>query len=216
MKNYILILLSVLGVSFLLNSIVSVQPDFLTEIASDTVSAKSLTIPTTESYLESDIEDITSVHTNTNSASGFTARIANSTVTAPNYTITYVGSNVTKNPYNNIIRVNKLIYGHNSYNLLGTALNLGSGSIFTVTENGVTTTYKVVTTALFKKLDDYTLSLCSGNNYENCNSGIYYMDGLRNAYFQGQNYGVALFTCDGTSLGGGDASHRKVVFAYQI
>lgn len=213
MKNYILILLSVLGVSFLLNSIASAQPESVNKIASNATSVETLTIPITESYLESSIEDITSVNTGANA---FATRIASSAITAPNYTVSYVGSDVAKNPYNNIIRVDKLIYGHNSYNLLGSALKLGAGSTFTITENGVTATYRVATTALFKKLDDYTLSLCSGNNYEDCNSGIYYMDSFKNAYFQGQNYSVALFTCDGTALGGGDASHRKVVFAYQI
>ena len=34
--------------------------------------------------------------------------------------------------------------------------------------------------------------------------------------FMGARYDIALFTCTGRALAGGDATHRKVVFAVEL
>lgn len=213
MKNYILILLSVIGVTLLLNSAPKNHPDILSDI--DTTASKSLVVPVTETHLEPITEDVSSIQIDSTFNSTQPETPIKSSRT-PNYSISKVSANIAKNPGNDIIKVGKLIYGHNSTKLLGSALKLGTGSIFTVSENGTTTTYQVASTALFKKLDNYTLNLCNANNYTDCNHGTYYMESFKNAYFKGKNYSIALFTCDGDSLGGGDATHRKVVFANQI
>ena len=216
MRKYVMILLSIVGITFLLNSASEDKTNSLANLNVNTdTPVKALMIPTTEAYPELTFEEIASTSASTTFVSSYSNTSTKSS-SAPNYTITRVGSDVAKNPENNIIRVNKLVYGHNSSKLLGSALNLSIGSIFTVTENGVSTTYKVGNVALFKKIDNYTLSLCANNNYEDCGHSTYYMNSIQNAYFKGQNYNIALFTCDGTNLGGGDATHRKAIFAYQV
>ena len=42
------------------------------------------------------------------------------------------------------------------------------------------------------------------------------MNTLTNASFHGESYSIAMMTCDGTALGNGDATHRRVVFGYKI
>ena len=216
MRKYVMILLSVIGITFLLNSATPDESNSLSNLNVNTdTPVKALIIPTTEAYPELEFKEIATSSASTTFVSSHSNVSAKSSNT-PNYTVTKVGSDVTKNPGNDIIRVNKLIYGHNSANLLGSALNLKIGSIFTIAENGVTTTYKVGNVALFKKIDNYTLSLCANNSYEDCGHSTYYMNSIKNATFKGQNYNVALFTCAGSNLSGGDATHRKVIFAYQV
>ena len=97
-------------------------------------------------------------------------------------------------------------YGHNSAAVFGGVLNMGVGSTFTVTYGGVTTTYQVANAVTFEKNGD----LLQLNGYGN------FMDSVSRAVYMGTQYSVSLMTCAGTSLGGGDATHRYVLFANAI
>ena len=78
-------------------------------------------------------------------------------------------------------------------------------SIFTLTENGLTTTYRVTGITVFEKNPTTKTLQLNG-------SGSYMRPLVENA----MGHSVALMTCSGTSYGNGDASHRLVVFADKI
>lgn len=227
MKNYLLILLSVVGVHILINASPIFDTDISTEINSNFNSTpENILIPTVDDYSGIAIEEIA---TTANIAPTYTAQLASyplsrTTSSTPqsisqpqmiNYTITAKSDTIVKNPGSNIYRTNQIVYAHNSSALLGSIRSFTIGSNFTITENGITNTYEVADIEIFKKVDDYTLKLCDIANYDNCYDATYYMSTLENAKFRGKVYNLALMTCDGTSLGNGDATHRRVVFAYQ-
>ena len=211
MKNYIMIILATLITGIMLNNTNVVKADISTDIsfAPETTSISAL-----DTITEKETEEIASSANISVKTTKKTATVVKTTSNVPNYTISAVDASIQKNPGTVIRRANKLVYAHNSNNLLGSIKNLTTGSTFTLTENGVTTTYKVAESQIFEKTSSNTLALCA-SGYTNC-SGSYYMSGLQNARFNGKSYSIALFTCDGTSLGGGDATHRRVVFAYQV
>ena len=99
-----------------------------------------------------------------------------------------------------------LLYGHNSAAVFGGVLGMGAGSTFTVTYGGVTTTYQVVKAEHFQKNGDLL-------QYEGYGD---FMDAVSRAVFMGVPYDIAVMTCDGTPLGGGDATERYVLFANAI
>lgn len=101
---------------------------------------------------------------------------------------------------------NKLLYGHNTTAVFGGLKNLGVGSTFTVTENGVATTYKVAKAITFEK----------NNGQLQLNGEGSYMNSVAKARSNGVNYDLALMTCAGTNYGNGDASHRLVLFATRV
>lgn len=120
-----------------------------------------------------------------------------------NYTVTrYVGSRGEYNSlanslsYGDIYKFQKLIYGHNTWGLLGSLVNRYPGEIFTITEGGVAREYRVADVAVYQKTDNGTLAGVSMNSIA-----------------AGMGHDVALLTCYGTSYGNGDASHRIVVYA---
>lgn len=125
-----------------------------------------------------------------------------------NYNVTIAtGAIVQHNlSYSDIYRTGALVYGHNTWNLMGNLSSLGIGSNFTITEGGVTTTYQVANVVLFEKNDNKLQLNGSGS----------YMAAVAQATHMGQHYSVALMTCAGQSYGNGDASHRLVVFANQV
>lgn len=104
--------------------------------------------------------------------------------------------------YSDIYKTGRLVYGHNTANLLGNLGSLGLGGTFLVTEGGVATTYRVENVALYQKTADG------------------FLDGKKNLMGQimrtALGYDVALMTCAGQSYGNGDASHRLVVFANKV
>ena len=104
--------------------------------------------------------------------------------------------------YSHIYKFRKMIYGHNTANLLGSLPSLSYGEIFTITEGGVTKEYRVMDTAVYAKTADGNLE---GNPK--------LMGKIANT---AMGYDAALLTCYGTSYGNGDASHRYVVFADAI
>lgn len=126
-----------------------------------------------------------------------------------NYTVSfYVGSvNEYTETYHNlsysgIYKFRKMIYGHNTRNLLGSLASRRVGETFTITESGVAKNYQVAAIQIYAKTED---------GYLEHNSGL--MTKIANTAL---GYDVALLTCHGTSYGNGDASHRLVVFANAI
>lgn len=243
MKNYLMIILATIITGIMLNNGSIVKADVSTAVDTDF----SDTISVLDSYKEAEnIEIATSVNTTsvnvvstditpvktakttvsttpTTSANTSADASASNHINAPintyNYTVTksITDLNSHKNPNNDIISYGKLVYAHNTNNLLGTIRNLTKNDTFTLTKNGVTKTYQVVKSETFYKENDTTLKLCSNNDQSDCNGGVYNMNNLAYANrFMGTHYDVALFTCTGRTLGDGDATHRKVVFAVEL
>lgn len=125
-----------------------------------------------------------------------------------NYNVTYyVGSKDEFNAiahslsYYDIYRFKKMIYGHNSWNLLGNITERYIGEVFTVTEGGLTKSYRVANIAIYEKTADGNLEWDSR---------------LMGRIANGNGHSISLLTCYGTSYGNGDASHRYVVYADEI
>lgn len=217
MKNYLFVLLSIMGIGILIDNINSTTPISGATTSSEIVEIEE--IPTLSKIEEIKTESIQEISTTAKTTVVSTSRVVSSSTTSsgPNYRITAYPSTVQSHNLtgSDIYKTNKLIYGHNSPTLLGSIINLGIGATFTITENGVTNTYQVANSVIFQKTGERTLGLCT-SGYDDCNGGTYYISNLENASFRGKNYNVALFTCDGTNLSGGDATHRRVVFAYKI
>ena len=123
---------------------------------------------------------------------------------AGNHVNMYCGSNAA---------CNKFIYGHNSSAVFGNLKNLRVGvDTFTVTLNGVTSTYRIVNKVIY----DYELG-GNGALRLNGDTSINYMN--RTAKAKDNNnvqYDLALMTCHGQSLGSGNATQRLVLFANKI
>lgn len=103
--------------------------------------------------------------------------------------------------YGDIYRFRKLIYGHNSSNLLGSLAYRTPGEIFTITDGGSITSYQVTAVSIYDKTDN------SLNNDKSLMGRI---------ATSALGYDIALMTCAGTPLGGGDATQRLVVYANRI
>ena len=103
-------------------------------------------------------------------------------------------------------------YGHRS-SAFGIISALPDGTTFSITENGTTRTYRIARHETFLKTNNgandilYLASEGANRNYAN---GIY------SASYRGVKYDLALMTCAGASLGGGDATARYVAFAYRV
>ena len=123
---------------------------------------------------------------------------------AVNHVNMYCGSNAA---------CNKFIYGHNSSAVFGNLKNLRVGvDTFTVTLNGVTSTYRIVNKVIY----DYELGGIGALRL-NGDMSINYMN--RTAKARDNNtvqYDLSLMTCHGQSLGSGNATERLVLFANKI
>lgn len=121
-----------------------------------------------------------------------------------NYTVTVQTNSMIANglSYSDIYKFRKLVYGHNSWNLLGNLVYRYAGENFTITENGVATNYRVAEVAIYEKTADGSL-----------NGDKRLMARIANS---AMGHSIALMTCSGTPLGNGDATHRLVVFADAI
>ena len=121
-----------------------------------------------------------------------------------NYTVTiYSGEMVVHNlSYGDLYKTGKLIYGHNSSNLLGNLGHLSIGEVFTITEGGVTSNYQVTNMVMYEKTPDGFLN------------GDWDLMGQIMRTAMGND--VAIMTCAGQSYGNGDASHRLVVYANRV
>lgn len=117
-----------------------------------------------------------------------------------NYTVTrYINSVDEYNntfdrlSYSDIYKFRKMIYGHNTNNLLGNLKSRYVGEIIKVTEGGVSKDYRVVAVTTYTKSDVAKLMKKIANS--------------------AMGHDVAFLTCAGTSLGHGDSTHRLVVLA---
>lgn len=121
-----------------------------------------------------------------------------------NYNVTVYSASIIANglSYSDIYKTEKLIYGHNSWNLLGNLVNRTQGEVFTITEGGVTRNYVVSDIAVYAKTSD---------GYLNNNRLL-----MNNIVHNAMGHDVALMTCYGTAYGNGDASHRLVIYADAI
>ncbi len=110
------------------------------------------------------------------------------------------------------------IYGHNSGNVFGVLYNSWVGQTFSVTVDGVTTDYVVSDIVIYEKNQANGLLQVNGRGN--------YMSNVANAikkYIDADTgqvsltyYSLSLMTCYGTMLSGSDATHRLVIFAYEI
>lgn len=121
-----------------------------------------------------------------------------------NYTVTiFTDKMIAENlSYNDIYKFRKLVYGHNSGNLLGNLGSLAVGEVFTVTEGGAAKSYRVADKVTYRKTAD--------GNLDNDSSL------MQKIAYSAMGHSVALMTCAGRPLGGGDATHRLVVYADAI
>ena len=127
----------------------------------------------------------------------------------PNYTVTsYVGSiseyvaSYNNLSYSAIYKYNKMVYGHNTANLLGSLANRYVGETITITEGGVARNYRVSEKVYYNKTAD-----------GNLNNDPRLMSNIANTAL---GHDVALLTCAGQMLGGGDATQRLVIYADAI
>ena len=127
----------------------------------------------------------------------------------PNYTVSaYVGSrdeyvaSYANLSYSAIYKYNKMIYGHNTANLLGSLANRYVGETITITEGGVARNYRVSAKVYYNKTADGYL-----------NGDPYLMNTIADSAL---GHDVAMMTCAGQMLGGGDATQRLVIYADAI
>lgn len=201
MKAYILILLSVFGLGLIATPNVSTAKT--PEINFDEV-AEIANLEEIEPISEAKIENITETANITAVSYAKTA----TSVKGINYTVTIHSDGIIEHPsYRDIYKTGKLLYAHNSSDLFGNLKSLGIGSTFTVTDGGITKTYAVSDRVTFEK-NNGLLQLNGTGNYM---GRVTY-----NANYGNGGHSLALMTCAGTPLGGGDATHRLVIFADEV
>lgn len=216
MKNYIITILIVLGLGLLTSPLVSnAKADIIPEVNSEIdKTTDNVTFKDKTQIEKADIVEIAAKAEITTPVRTYTAKTNTTPVNGYNYTVTRPTSSIVKTPtYSDIYRTGNLVYAHNSSNLFGNLKTLSVGSTFTLTENGVTTTYKVSGVEYYKKVavaNGEDLAKCSGLS-DNC-SGRWMTSIVKNALY----HNVALMTCAGQSYGNGDASHRLVIFADRV
>ena len=218
MKNYIITILIVLGLGLLTSPLVSnAKADVIPEIDSETQEVTDeITFENKTQIEKANITEIATKAEITTPVRAYTAKTATTSVAnGHNYTVTRSSSSIVKSPtYSDIYRTGNLVYAHNSSNLFGNLKSLSIGSTFTLTENGVTTTYRVSGVEYFKKIavsNGEDLAKCVGGITDNC-SGRWMTSIVKNALY----HNVALMTCAGQSYGNGDASHRLVILADRV
>lgn len=227
MKNYLLVLLSVMILGILLTPNLS-EAD--TSNKSEVVNADLANIETmklpelgdvSELLLE-DIADTAAISYRATPAATTYVSASNLATPAADYYVTATSSSVVKNPGANIYHTSKMLYAHNSPDLFGNLASLVVGSTFTVSESGVITTYRVSDKRVFQKIDNTTLYLCYDNNYSDCHGSnqlsqiVNYARYINEDLVRTASHTISMMTCSGTSYGNGDASHRLVIFADKI
>ncbi len=109
----------------------------------------------------------------------------------------YLTTNQTPLSYSDIYRFRRMIFGHNTANLLGNLANLSVGQIIAISEGANTTYYRVAALATYENTPDGLNGDPRFINELTLNAG---------------GHDLALLTCAGTSYGNGKASHRLVVY----
>ena len=107
----------------------------------------------------------------------------------------------------------KFLYGHNSSAVFGGLKNMGIGSDFSLTINGVTTNYRVARVMVF----DYE-ETANGNGAIRFNQDgrNYILNVVRAKDNNDTQYDLSIMTCHGKSLGNNNATQRLVLFANKI
>lgn len=208
MRDYILVLLAVLGLGAIITPEISTTPDLDANI---TQNVSTLTLPEFTKFKGVSL-DIISDTAEISYKPVATARSYNSSATLtsvstiPTFTITNYSAEIVEHPnYTGIYKTGKLAYAHNTKNLFGSLNSYSVGTIFNLVENGATTTYRVSDIKIFEKNPENGKLQLNG-------SGDYMGTVTKTAFY----HNIALMTCAGTSYGNGDASHRLVIFADQV
>jgi len=126
-----------------------------------------------------------------------------------NYTVTYYVTSVEEYKtlarnlsYSDVYKFRKMVYGHNTPNLLLSLAYKNVNDIITVTENGVTSRYQIVWKREMLMISDYDLQDMSTGQ-------VYAMKDITWALY---TYDLTLETCSGY----GDTPYRWVLFANKI
>lgn len=132
--------------------------------------------------------------------------------TAPvieNYTVTYQVASASEYnalaynlSYSHIYKFRKMVYGHNSSNLLLSLSYKNEGDVITVTENGVTSRYRIAWKHEMLKI--------SANDLQDLYTGQTYA--MKDISWALNTYDLALETCSGY----GDTPYRWVLFANRV
>lgn len=93
----------------------------------------------------------------------------------------------------------RFLYGHRG-TAFGAISALPLGTTFTLTVNGVTSTYVIANSVTLDK---------------STTARFMYSFAI-DASYKGQKYDLVLMTCAGTSVGDGDSTHRATIFAYKV
>ncbi|MBR3256487.1 hypothetical protein IKG10_02355 [Candidatus Saccharibacteria bacterium] len=110
------------------------------------------------------------------------------------------------------------IYGHNTGNVFGLLYVAWAGQTFSVTMDGATKNYIISDIVIYEKNQSNGLLQINGHgNYMNSvAAAIKKTINETTSQVDLTYYDLSIMTCYGTMLGGGDATHRLVVFAYEI
>ena len=126
-----------------------------------------------------------------------------------NYTVTYQVASASEYnalaynlSYSHIYKFRKMVYGHNSSNLLLSLSYKNEGDVITVTENGVTSRYQIVWKHEMLKI--------SANDLQDLYTGQTYA--MKDISWALNTYDLALETCSGY----GDTPYRWVLFANKV
>lgn len=218
MKGYWLILFLAGGFGFLTNNFtVSEIPKAQDVHISSETPTKDLLMSTIDDISKiPSIDLLSTANIDTPTTVKNTSDEVSKAPAAVNHRVTVYSNELVVYPdYQNVYQTDRLIYAHNTANLLGSIKNYNPGDIISIS-NGSTSSYIVSKVAIFEKVNSYTLQLCINNDYGGCSGSTYYMNTLKNAVFMGQKHDLVLMTCDGTPLGNGDATHRRFVFVDKI
>lgn len=212
MKNYLLILLSTLGLSLFATAF---TPELDTELE---VAPEHNYV--TEVALLSEITPVEEIETSEIAVADTLSIPAkmNASSTASDVDYYAISTNSTGEDCNNltdnqVYHVSNLLYAH-AYKAFKNLKHFTFGTTFTVSENGTVSTYRVSEIRYFKKINATTLNLCL-DGLENC-QGQNQMGLIKKGRFLDENsnqkaYSIALMTCAGVN-----DSHRLVVFANKI
>lgn len=212
MKNYLLILLLTLGLSLFataftpeLNTELEVAPEYnyATEVALLSEITPAEEIETSEIAAANTVSAPTKTSTSS-TASGIDYYAISTSST---------GEDCNNLASDQVYHVSNLLYAH-ANRAFKNLKYFTIGTTFTVSENGIISTYRVSEIRYFKKINATTLNLCF-DGLENC-QGQNQMGLIKKGRFLDENsnqkaYSIALMTCAGVN-----DSHRLVVFANKI
>lgn len=208
MKDYILVLLSVVGIGLVATPNVSVAEN--QEVASSKVAevADLSQISTISEKAIEGIAESADITTPVHTASVASAPTSRNTAISNNfeYNVNNYTSGVNVNPGNFINKVSggRLVYAHNDPALMLSALSLKAGSTFTLVENGTPRTYTVSSARIYSKTE--LEADVPGKPGRNRMAEIAYSA----KDDSGKTHKIALMTCYERTR---SAPHRYVVYA---